>query len=151
MKKLTILFIFMLAVSLGATAKSVVFTLADNTKVYYLLGGETNPMLRFVDGKATVNADVYEISDIKNFYISNEDDPNAIESTTTDSGVEYRANTLVIKTGEAKTVKVFTAGGQEVSADIHRSGDAVTVNLNGLEKGAYIISTGKASFKVLKK
>lgn len=151
MKKLTILFFLMLTASVGAVAKSVVFTLANNTKVYYLLGGETNPMLRFVDGKATVNADVYEISDIKNFYISSEDDPNAIESAVAASNMTYSANTLVVKAGEVKAVKVYSLGGQEVNADIQQSGEVITVNLNSLEKGAYIISTGNASFKVLKK
>ena len=65
MKKLTLLFVFACLAYAGAMAKSVVFTLVDGTKVYYLLGGETNPKLRFVEGKMTVDADVYEFSDIK--------------------------------------------------------------------------------------
>lgn len=151
MKKITILFTLMLIVSAGAMAKSVVFTLANNTKVYYLLGSETNPMMRFVDGKMTVNADTYNFSDIKNFYISSEDDPNAIESTLAASSMTYSANTLVVKASEVKSVKVYSVGGKEVNADIQKAGDVITVNLNGLEKGAYVISTGDASFKVLKK
>lgn len=151
MKKLTILFVLLLVASVGAMAKSVVFTLSNNTKVYYLLGGETNPMLRFVDGKVTVNADVYEFSDIKNFYISSEDDPNAIESTLSASSMTYSANTLVVKAGEVKAVKVYSVGGQEVNADVQKSDDVITVNLNGLGKGAYIVKVGDASFKVLKK
>lgn len=151
MKKITILFTLMLIVSAGAMAKSVVFTLANNTKVYYLLGSETNPMMRFVDGKMTVNADTYNFSDIKNFYISSEDDPNAIESTLAASSMTYSANTLVVKASEVKSVKVYSVGGKEVNADIQKAGDVITVNFNGLEKGAYVISTGDASFKVLKK
>lgn len=151
MKKITILFTLMLIVSPGAMAKSVVFTLANNTKVYYLLGSETNPMMRFVDGKMTVNADTYNFSDIKNFYISSEDDPNAIESTLAASSMTYSANTLVVKASEVKSVKVYSVGGKEVNANIQKAGDVITVNLNGLEKGAYVISTGDASFKVLKK
>lgn len=151
MKKLIILFLLMLTISAGAAAKSMVITLANNTKVYYQLGGETNPMMRFVDGKITVDADDYEISDIKNFYISIEDAPNAIESTMTASSMVYSANTLVVKAAEAKTVKVYSVGGKEVNADVQRAGEVITVNLNGLDKGAYIISTGDASFKVFKK
>ena len=56
-----------------ASAKSVVFTLSNNTKVYYLLGGEKNPVMKFVDGKLVVNTDTYEFSKIKNFVISEED------------------------------------------------------------------------------
>ena len=59
MKKLALsLSLFFLA-CMTATAKSVVFTLSNGTKIYYLLGGETNPVMRFVDGKITVNADSY--------------------------------------------------------------------------------------------
>ena len=67
MKKLTILCLLCLA-SMGAMAKSLVLTLSDGTLVYYLLGGETDPRMRFVEGKIEVNTDVYEISGIKNFY-----------------------------------------------------------------------------------
>ena len=53
---------------LPAGAKSVVFTLNDGTLVYYLLGGEVAPVMRFGDeGTLTINADSYEVSGIKNF------------------------------------------------------------------------------------
>lgn len=151
MKKLTLLFFLMCMVSVGAMAKSIVFTLSDGTKVYYLLGGETNPILRFVDGKVTVEADEYELSNIKNFYVSNEDDPNGIESVLAAQSASYSGNTLVVNAANVSNVKVFTVGGMEVKADIQQSGDMTTVNLNGLEKGTYVIQVGKSSLKVLKK
>lgn len=151
MKKLSLLFTFLLIATVGAMAKSVVFTLSNGTKVYYLLGGETNPMLRFVDGKVTVDADAYSISDIKNFYISDEDDPNAIEDVQAGQGISYSANMIVAHASDVTTVKVYTIGGAEVKADVQKSDDMVTVNLNGLAKGAYIVSLGKTSLKVLKK
>ncbi|MBQ9667094.1 MAG: hypothetical protein IJ635_11250 [Bacteroidaceae bacterium] len=150
MKKLTFLFLMCLA-SMGAMAKSVVFTLADGTKVYYLLGGDTNPVLRFVDGKVTVDADEYTISDIKNFYVSNEDDPNGIEDVLANQQVRYSANTLVMNAGSAKAVKVYTVGGVEVKAEVQKSDDVITVDLNGLAKGAYVVRAGNSSMKVLKK
>ena len=138
-------------VSFGAMAKSVVFTLSDGTLVYYLLGGETNPMLRFVDGKVTVNADMYEISDIKNFYISEEDDPSAISAPTEAKKMQFSANTLIIKSSDVKNVKVYSASGAQVKADVQKSGENISVNLNSLPSGAYVVNTGKASFKVMKK
>ena len=59
-----------LMTSLGVSAKSVVFTMNDGTKVYYLLSTGVNPILRFKEGRMVVNEDAYEFSDIKNFYIS---------------------------------------------------------------------------------
>ncbi len=150
MKKLAFLS-FMCLVSLTTMAKSVVFTLSDGTKVYYLLGGETNPVLRFVDGKMKVDADLYELSDIKNFFISEEDDPNGIEALLSKQNITIKANTVVVNSSAVKTLKVFTLSGVEVKADVQRQNDVLTVDLNSLEKGTYVISTGKSSLKVMKK
>ena len=150
MKKLTFLFLMCLA-SMGAMAKSVVFTLSDGTKVYYLMGGDTNPVLRFEDGKLKVDADLYELSNIKNFFISEEDDPNGIEAVLSKQDIRVSANMVVINSPTVKSVKVYAVSGAEVKADVQKSGDVLTVDLNGLEKGAYVISTGKASLKVMKK
>jgi len=150
MKKLLALTFLCMVTSL-AVAKSIVFTLNDGTLVYYLLGGETNPKMRFVDGKMTIDADTYEISDIKNFYISSTDDPNGIESTLADKGIKYGENTVVIGSANAKAVKVFSLNGSVVETDIQQSGQSVSVSLEGLEKGAYVVKVGSTSFKILKK
>lgn len=150
MKKLTFLLLLCMA-SLGVMAKSVVFTLSDGTKVYYLLGGETNPVLHFEDGKIKVDADMYEISDIKNFVVSNEDDPNGIEDVLSGMDVSFSANTLVINSADVPVVKVFAVSGAEVPAEVVKNGNLVSVDLNGLSKGVYIIHVGKASLKVMKK
>ncbi len=152
MKKNILLLLICLLASMGtATAKSIVFTMQNGTLVYYLLGGETNPMLRFVDGKVTVDADEYSLSDIKNFYISSTDDPNSIESVLTKQDISYNANTLVINSSNAGTVKVYSISGAQVNAEIQKSGDIITVDLNPLDKGTYIINAGGSSFKVMKK
>lgn len=133
-------------------AKSLVLTLKDGTLVYYLLGGESNPVMRFVDSKVTVDTDEYTISGIKNFYISEEDDPNAIESIKNNKeDINYSNNTLIVKSGNAKSVKVFAISGAEVEAEIKSANDMTSVGLNGLPEGAYIIKVGKTSFKVIKK
>ena len=150
MKKLAFLFL-MLMTSVGASARSVVFTLSDETKVYYLLSSEVNPVLRFKEGKMVVNDDVYEFSDIKNFYISEEDDPNAIEPVLSKLNMTFKENTVIIRSETVKAVKVYTLNGEEVKAPVEKTDDVISVNLNGLEKGTYLISTGDSSLKVLKK
>lgn len=150
MKKISLLLFLMCMVSLGAMAKCVVFTLMDGTLVYYQLGGETNPMMRFVDGKVTVNADVYELSGIKNFYISPEDDPTGVEDALADKKVEFKSNCFVVK-AKAAAVNVFAANGAKVEASVAESNGYVSVDMNGLAKGTYIINVGDSSFKVMKK
>lgn len=136
--------------SLGIQAKSVVFTLSDGSLAYYLLGGEKNPMMRFVDGKVTVDDNVYELSDIKNFYISDTDDPNGVESVASDLNTTFKANCFVMK-GKAGDVSVSGVNGAKVSANVTATDGYVSIDLNALPKGAYIINVGKSSFKVMKK
>lgn len=150
MKKLTFLLLLLMA-SVGASAKSVVFTLNDGTKVYYLLSKEVNPIMRFKEGMMVVNEDAYEFSDIKNFYISDEDDPNAIETVLSKQNVTFSSNTVIIRSDAVKTLKVYTLDGVEVKASVQKTDDVISVDLNGLDKGTYLISTGTSSLKVLKK
>ena len=150
MKKLAFLFLLLMT-SVGASARSVVFTLSDDTKVYYLLSSEVNPVLRFKDGKMVVNEDTYEFTNIKNFYISEEDDPNAIEPVLSKLNMTFKENTVIIRSETVKAVKVYTLNGEEVKAPVEKTDDVISVNLNGLEKGTYLISTGDSSLKVLKK
>lgn len=150
MKKLPFL-ILLLMTSVGSSARSIVFTLSDDTKVYYLLSSEVNPVLRFKEGKMVVNEDVYEFSDIKNFYISEEDDPNAIEPVLSKLNMTFKENTVIIRSETVKTVRVYTLNGVEVKAPVEKTDDVISVNLNGLEKGTYLINTGNSSLKVLKK
>jgi hypothetical protein len=146
-----ILLPLLLLFSVGASAKSLVFTLNDGTKVYYLLSKDQNPIMRFKDGKMTVDEDVYEFSDIKNFCISEEDDPNAIEHVLSKQNVTFSANTVILRSDAVKTLKVYMLNGMEVQAPVQKTNDVISVNLNGLEKGAYLIGTGESSIKVLKK
>lgn len=150
MKKLTF-FLLMLVASIGATAKSLVFTLNDGTKVYYQLSSEVNPIMRFKEGKLLVNDEVYEFDGIKNFYLSDEDAPNAIENVQSKPNVTFKANTVLIPADAVKVLKVFTVDGVEVKTVIQNEGDVFSVDLNGLAKGVYVISTGKSSLKVIKK
>ncbi len=134
-----------------AEAKSLVLTMKNGTKVYYLLGGETNPMMYFVDGQVNVNADEYTITNIKNFYISETDDPVGIENVLSKNDISYSANTLVINSPSVKDVKVYAVNGAQVNAEVQKAGDIITVDLNSLATGTYIIKAGGSSFKVMKK
>ncbi len=143
--------LLVLMTSLGVSAKSVVFTMNDGTKVYYLLSTGVNPILRFREGRMVVNEDAYEFSDIKNFYISETDDPNAIDFLLSGKDVTMAANTVIIPADAVKDVKVYMVDGKEVKVRVEKTDHAIIVHLNELEKGTYVISTGKSSMKVMKK
>jgi len=138
-----------LLVSSAAYAKSLVITLTDGTLVYYLLGSDTNPKLHFVDGGIMINADNYALEGVKNFYISNEDDPNAIKDVFTDEKMEIRDNVLIIPSTE--TVSVYTTAGKQVQANSRLMSNKTIIDLNALPQGSYVINIGKTSFKIMKR
>ena len=150
MKKYILLLMLAMGVN-SAMAKSLLLTLKNGSKVYYLLGGEKNPVMTFEDGKICVNADGYEITDIKNFIISKEDDPNAIQEVRKEKNHEQKGNILSITTDSADKVQVFSLNGKEMSVEKGGDNEHVTVNLEGLPKGVYIIRVADTSFKISKK
>lgn len=134
-----------------ADAKSIVFTLKFGQQVYYLLGGETNPVMRFVDGKIVMNDDTYEFSGIKNFRYSATDDPSAIETVSVAERMKLKGNILVARCGAKETVRVRDLSGKEVVTAVSRDGESTVVNLNPLPSGTYVISIGNSSIKVMKR
>ncbi len=139
--------IFSTGVSFG---KSLVLTLANKTLVYYMLGGDKNPMMRFADGKVCVDSDEYSFSNIKNFYISETDDPNGIEHLLKEQQITYKAGTLIIHADNTESIGVYTANGIKVNAPVEQVGDVVAVSLKQLSKGVYVVRVGESSFKVFK-
>ena len=148
-KRVLISFLCALLLSGAVCAKSLVLTLSDGTLVYYLLGGDSNPKLQFVEGGFMLNADNYSFANVKNFYISNEDDPSGIENVFVEGGVEMQGNQLVIPT--EGSVKVFTAAGKEVKAETRVVSGNTIVALGTLPQGVYVVNAGGASIKIMKK
>jgi hypothetical protein len=152
MKEKIIGLIACLSLSIGTlSAKSLVLTLENGTLVYYLLGKDANPMMRFTDGRITVNTDIYEFSGIKNFYISTADDPNGIEHTIKNTLAEYRNNMVIFNTDNMPVIKVYSGNGHEVNVSHRQIGDKTAIDLSTLPQGTYIITAGETSLKILKK
>ena len=139
--------LFSIGISFG---KSLVLTLANNTLVYYMLGGTKNPMMRFVDGKVCVDSDEYTFSNIKNFYISETDDPSGIEHLLKEQQITFKAGTIIVHTDSPESIDVYTVNGMKVSVQVEQAGDVVSVSLNQQPKGVYVVRVGESSFKVFK-
>ena len=140
--------LFSLGISFG---KSLVLTLANNTLVYYLLGGAKNPMMRFADGKVCVESDEYTFSNIKNFYISETDDPSGIEHLLKEQQITYKAGTLIVHTDSPESIGVYTVNGMKISVPVEQAGNVVAVSMTQLPNGVYVVRVGESSFKVFKK
>lgn len=151
MNKRIVIAIVCLLFSIGISfGKSLVLTLANNTLVYYMLGGDKNPMMRFADGKVCVNSDEYVFSNIKNFYISETDDPSGIEHLLKEQQITYKAGTLIVHTDSPESISVYTVNGMKVSVPVEQSGNVVAVSMTQLPNGVYVVRVGESSFKVFK-
>ncbi|MBO4314532.1 MAG: T9SS type A sorting domain-containing protein [Prevotella sp.] len=136
--------IFMASIAVGA--KTLVFTLADGTKVYYTLNALTDglryaPVVKFSQGNVTVNGDQYEWSGIKEFYLSDESDPAGI-----------LPHALCVET-DAQVV-VYSADGKKMM-EAESLSAFKRIDMSGLPKGVYVVivdgkNGGKESFKVTK-
>ena len=150
MQKACFLLLFLSMFALNVCAKSIVFTLSNGSLVYYLVGSTNGPVMKFVDGKCVVNTDLYEFSQIKNFYVSETDDSSAMNAVKTHDDFSWRDNVLFVKS-DASAVQVFQASGAQCDAAISADGGLVTVNLSACPKGVYIVKVAGSSFKVIKK
>lgn len=139
--------LFSIGISFG---KSLVLTLANNTLVYYMLGGAKNPMMRFADGKVCVESDEYTFSNIKNFYISETDDPSGIEHLLKEQQITYKAGTLIVHTDSPESISVYTVNGMKISVPVEQAGNVVAVSMTQLPNGVYVVRVGESSFKVFK-
>lgn len=135
----------------AALAKSLVLTLNGGKRVCYLLGGDVDPMMRFVDGAMTVGVDGYLFVDVRNFYISAEDDPSGVEQTLMSSAPSYKGNVLCMQVSGEVSVKVYAADGRDIQAPVRVVDDMVCVDFNPLPAGMYVVSVGESSLKVVKK
>lgn len=149
-EKIITLVACLLFVAANLSAKSLVLTLKNGTLVYYLLDEEVRPMLRFVDGGIMVNTDKYEFSNVKNFYISATDDPSSIEHATGNQ-IEYSRNMLVINAEYSLSFAIYTSSGHKVSVPAQQVNGQIIIDLNPLPQGAYVVTIGESSLKVLKK
>ncbi len=134
----------------GLSAKSLVLTLKNGTLVYYLLGGEANPMMRFTNGDIVVNTDKYEFGNIKNFYISATDDPSGITHIMGET-FQYDHNIVVVNTEKSLPIKIYACDGHKITTCSQQVKGQTIIDLNPLPQGVYIVTIGESSLKIFKK
>lgn len=137
----------MCLVSMMVGAKTLVFTLANDTKVYYALdtpsdGLRYGPVVKFTQGSVTINGDNYEWSGIKDFRLSNESDPAGI-----------LPHSICVATDAP--VVIYSADGKKMG-EAESYASFQRLELSRLPKGVYVVEiggkgNGKVSFKVAKK
>ncbi|MBP5479101.1 MAG: T9SS type A sorting domain-containing protein [Bacteroidaceae bacterium] len=151
MKKVLLTLILATVGILSGSAKSLVLTLKNGTKVYFLITSDSYPMMKIHEGEITLGDEhKYTFPELVSFVISNTDDPNAVEDVENNPYHTYKSNTIIFA-GNADKVKVFNASGAQVEAEVSENDGRVAVNLNELANGAYVVNTGSTSFKVIKK
>ncbi len=146
MKRYACLIGFLL-MSWALSAKTLVITLSDDTRVYYELEEPTNgttfsPVMVFDHGNIVVKGDTYEFSGIKEFRVSDESAPAGIESQT-------------MRFSTQGAVSIYTMDGKKMM--VSDTIDSVQqLQTSRLPKGIYIVKVkqgtrDEVSFKFIKK
>lgn len=148
MKRYYTILAFLLA-CLMTSAKTLVITLSDNSKVYYSLGEPSAdnvfaPVVVFDKGTVIVKGDRYEFSGIREFRLSDESSPAGIESET-------------LRFDSPAVVSIYTMDGKKV-VDAEHVGSVRQIDTSRLPKGIFVVKVKyvsenheEVSFKFTKK
>ena len=137
------------ALAFAVQAKSLVVVLADGTQVYYLLGGEKDPVMVYDKEHIIVNADQYTFSGVDRFYVSKTDDPSSVDGVKIE-GMKFDGNTLYVS-AENKRIAVYMTNGVRVAVGQTVKNGLTAVPMASLPSGTYIVRVGETSFKFCKK
>ncbi len=148
--KRTLLLLAVLASALCAEAKSLVLTLADGTRVYYLLQASDYYMMHLTDDGAVLQGRTIDWADFAGFLISTEDAPDAVTAPDATLRSQTRiAGDEVAVTG-ATAVRILDAAGRQLRTAAAAPGQTITISIGSLPVGTYIIATDKATTKFIK-
>lgn len=132
-----------------AQARCVVFTLSSGAHAYYQLGGTHNPVLRWGNEGVTIDCDAYQLADIRNFYVSDEDAPEGIEAPSLHAGGKWHEGCLLVE-AEAGEITVTDLSGRTATCDVHDCGQQRSIDLSRLQPGTYIIKIGNDAIKIIR-
>lgn len=118
--------------------KQLVVELKEGGMVTYVLSDE--PVVTFLDSKVCVKSQKaeagYERASVARFYF--QDASTEVEIIKGNLRIEYLTDQVVIYgTTEAK---VYDTAGRQLAPEITKSDDAITISLESLPEGMYIIS-----------
>lgn len=148
MKK-TLLLAIALMMAMSMSAKSLVLTLADGTDVYFLLGGEKDPVMKVTNETVTVDTQSFTFTDVVKFRISQTDDPNAIRELTSGS-TRFDGNTLFVSSSD-KQIQLYTVDGKKVDVKGSQTDGMTMIPVDNLSSGIYLLRVGNQTMKFIKK
>lgn len=126
----------------GVGAKSLVVRLNDakGTRLFFKISSANYPKMTWVEeGTLKVNFQTFELENVKNFYISSTDYSGEANTIDAISLVEDE------KVALEGPVNIYTIDGRLVGEGME------VASLKGLGKGAYVITDGKTTIKIMKR
>ncbi len=147
MKKIIIIALIALLNASFACAKSLVLTLSDGSSVYYQLGGDTEPVLRFSASGVVIEADSYQFSEFSNFVISDNDKPTGVDEVEV-KAPSFQDGKIVIPS-VYKNIQLYDCNGSQCQADVTTTDEYSSLDMSSLSAGIYIVKVGNNSFKIL--
>ena len=157
-KNILILFLFLLHIGF-ISARSLVIELRDGTKMYYLISLDENPCLVFDQGNMSINSDLFTVSEVEKFYISETDNPNRLttpqqEEAFKSTGRAAESLHIIIESlnpDKLPKVSLYSIDGKSLESSYSFKGNELILETSGLARGIYILQIGNKSLKFQKK
>lgn len=131
----------------------------DNNRLYiYLKSGDIvvanfddAAKTTFEDGIVTVGNERYQFSNISKFTYGSSN--NAIKGVQTeDEGLQVNDRWIVIRTKDAeRKVSLYGVDGKQLSINVTKADDTITVNVESLPVGVYLLKVGSETIKFRKR
>lgn len=145
-----------ISVSASEPEETLVLELKDGTKEYFFLNDK--PVIYFNGETLKFKTDDFstDLENISSFSFKSLDREvvTSVDAFKTEKQVTITytdGKSVLIQGISIKDVRVYTTDGRLAKAEITNLDGAVSVNLQTLKSGIYIIKTNKQSFKINKK
>ena len=132
--------------TLSTNAKSLVLVLADGTEAYYNIDTQS-AIMHLIDGNVVIETDSYQFSNIKRFFISNDDAPSAIGNIDASKPISQDG---ILYIPNQDSAILYTIDGKQVAFSQNGT-DTQSFNMGYLPTGTYLVKTKKATLKFTKK
>ncbi len=154
MKKLIITLLALLTATVGlhAADEALNLKMKDGTIHSFLLAEK--PVITIADNQLVMTTTeataTYSLYEVKEYTFGA---PTVIQGIAVSKAVSREGNTITFsKLGGKTAVKAYTLGGQPVNLTLHSGADgSVSVSLEALPTGTYIIKADNATLKITKR
>ena len=137
----------------GFASLSLLIHLSDSTEIVCSLAKE--PKMSFQDKSMTLSSidgtvGQWNFSDVESWNFADVKDVDAVNPVNADKArILIEDGKLTVAGIKADNIAVYDAAGRLVTPELNAVEDNISIDINGLERGSYLLKAGDSSIKFL--